>query len=93
MDTLIRIVFVLLAAAAGFLPGGLIVRALLGDRTRTGFDGVGEVFFGVAGGVLLGLILGIVISARLGRSGQVWGIVALLVVIAAEAALVVMLQR
>ena len=88
METLTRIVFVLLAGAAGFLPGGQIVRILLGGQPRTGFDGVAEVFFGVAGGVLLGLILGVFISARLGHSGRVWGILALLVVIGAEVAVV-----
>jgi len=93
MEVLTRIVFVFLAGAAGFLPGGQIVRTLLGDRPRTGFDGVAEVFFGVAGGVLLGLIFGVFISARLGHSGRLWGILALLVVIAAEVAVVVMSQR
>lgn len=84
MDALIRFVFVLLAGAAGFAPGGLVVRALLGDRPRTGFDGVAETVFGVAGGILLGLILGFVISGRLERASRLWGIVALVVLIGVE---------
>ncbi|MBX3052078.1 MAG: hypothetical protein KF753_11420 [Caldilineaceae bacterium] len=86
MDTLLRFVFVLLAAAAGFLPGGLLVRALLGDRPRTGFDGVAEVFFGSMGGIVLGLILGYIISGRLERSGRLWGIVLVVAVIGIEVA-------
>jgi len=84
VDALIRFVFVLLAGAAGFAPGGLVVRALLGDRPRTGFDGVAETVFGVAGGILLGLILGFVISGRLERASRLWGIVALVVLIGVE---------
>lgn len=87
MNPLIRFVFVLLAGAAGFAPGGLIVRVLLGNRPRTGFDGVGETVWGVVGGILLGLILGFVISGRLERAGRLWGIVALVVLIGVEVAI------
>jgi len=93
MDTLIRFIFVLLAAAAGFAPGGLIVRALLGDRPRTGFDGVGEAVWGVAGGILLGLILGILISGRLERAGRLWGIGVLVVLIGIEVWVLFSMQR
>lgn len=93
MDVLTRFVFVLLAAVAGFIPGGLIVRALLGDRPRTGFDGVGEVVWGAAGGILIGLILGILISGRLARAGRVWGIGVLLLLIGLEIAIFFAMQR
>jgi hypothetical protein len=86
-------IFVVLAAVAGFASGGLIVRSLLGDQPRTGFDGVGEVFWGAAGGILLGLILGIVISGRLERSGRLWGILVLLVLIGVEVLIISAISR
>ncbi len=93
MDLLTRIVFIVLAGIAGFLPGGLIVRSLLGDGPRTGFDGVAEVFFGSAGGILLGLILGFVVSGRLERAGRLWGILILIALLGAEALLLNFLSR
>lgn len=92
MDLLIRIVFVVMAGGAGFLPGGLLVRALLGDRPRTGFDGVAEVFLGSLAGVLLFLLVGFVVSGRLERSGRLWGILVLVVVVLLEVAAVRMLN-
>lgn len=93
MDAFIRFIFVLLAGVAGFVPGGLIVRGLLGDRPRTGFDGVGEAVWGIAGGILVGLILGVLISGRLERAGRLWGIVVLVVLIGIEAAILFSMQR
>ncbi|HRJ45659.1 MAG TPA: hypothetical protein PL105_27400 [Caldilineaceae bacterium] len=92
MDGLIRFVFALLAGVVGFVPGGMVARALLGDRPRTGFDGVAEVVWGVIGGVLLGLILGILISGRLERSGRLWGLGVLVVLIGLEIAILLVMQ-
>lgn len=92
MDLLTRILFMLLAGSAGLLPGGLLARALLGDRPRMGFEGVAEVFFGLIGGALVGLVLGFVISGRLERTGRLWGIVILLVLVLVEVAAVRMLN-
>jgi len=75
------------------LPPADWLRALLGDRPRTGFDGVGEAFWGTAGGILLGLILGILISGRLERSGRLWGIVVLVVLIGVEVVILFAMQR
>lgn len=91
-DLLNRILFVLMAAAAGFIPGGMIVAQLLRDRPRTGFEGVAETFFGALGGVLIGLLIGLVLSGRLGQTQRLWGILILLILIAGEVA-VVMLMR
>ncbi|MBI1293959.1 hypothetical protein GC175_03235 [bacterium] len=92
MDLLNRILFVLLAAAAGFIPGGTVVMLFLRNRPRTGFDGVAETVFGAVGGVIVGLLIGIVLSGRLSRAQRWWGLLVLLVLIGLEVA-VVMLTR
>jgi len=51
-----------------------------------------EVVWGVIGGVLLGLILGILISGRLERSGRLWGLGVLVVLIGLEIAILLVMQ-
>lgn len=82
----------LLAGGAGFVPGGLIARALLGDGPRTGFEGVAEVSIGSLAGVLVGLALGFMLLSRLERNGRLWGIAILFVVLLLEAVAVRMLN-
>ncbi|MEZ4634781.1 MAG: hypothetical protein R2873_09760 [Caldilineaceae bacterium] len=92
LDVLNRIVFVLLAGAAGFIPGGTIVMLFLRNQPRTGFDGVAETVLGAAAGVVVGLIVGFALSGRLDRTQRLWGLPALLLLIGVEVA-VVMLTR
>lgn len=92
LDLLNRILFVLLTGAAGFIPGGTIVMLFLRNRPRTGFEGVAETVLGAAAGVIVGLIVGFVLSGRLDRAQRLWGLLVLGVLIAVEVGIVMVLR-
>ena len=91
-DMLSRIVFVLMAAAAGFVPGGLLVILLIEDRPRTGFEGVAETVLGALGGVVLGLIASLLLVGRIDRTRRMWSILMLLALLVVEAAVLLARQ-
>jgi hypothetical protein len=91
-DIVSRIIFVLMAAIAGFAPGGLLVAFLLGDQPRTGFDGVAETALGALGGVVLGLCVALFLANRLNGTQRMWAILALLALIAIEVMLLLARQ-
>lgn len=91
-DLLYRILFTLLAGATGFISGGMVVMLVLRNRPRTGFEGVAEAVLGAGGGIIVGLVIGIVLSGRLDHTQRLWGLLVLAILIAVQVGIVMALR-